>query len=162
MARSASIFIIIMLALTNLFSYTYFTKQQELTQKLLDNTRTMYRDSVQVLNNRIHESQYFTFKKNENAINYMEDYDVEKLVPIIEENLIAHNDNPEGNPFTGMEVQLNGNKYIINKIQVINHRWIIADFSDGVMWGEAFIQYFLNGDNTIEFKVLHNVIYPTN
>jgi hypothetical protein len=30
------------------------------------------------------------------------------------------------------------NKFIINKVKVLNHRWIIADFSDGEYWEKFY------------------------
>jgi hypothetical protein len=45
---------------------------------------------------------------------------------------------PKGNPYVGQD-QIGANKFIINKVKVLNHRWIIADYSDGEMW-----RYYLN------------------
>jgi hypothetical protein len=33
---------------------------------------------------------------------------------------------PKGNPYVGQD-QIETNKFIINKVKVLNHRWIIAD-----------------------------------
>jgi hypothetical protein len=41
----------------------------------------------------------------------------------------------KGNPYVGQDQ--GANKFIINKVKVLNHRWIIADFSDGE-YGEKF------------------------
>jgi hypothetical protein len=57
----------------------------------------------------------------------------EKLIPYVEK-LLDFNSNPKGNPYVGQD-QIGANKFIINKVKVLNHRWIIADYSDGEMWG---------------------------
>jgi hypothetical protein len=57
----------------------------------------------------------------------------EKLIPYVTEKLLDFNSNPKGNP-VGQD-QIGANKFIINKVKVLNHRWIIADYSDGEMWG---------------------------
>ena len=68
------------------------------------------------------------------------------------------NDNPKGNIYTGQE-QIGVNKFIINKIKILNHRWIIADFSDGDIWGECLIKYFVNEDKTIDFETFQSFVY---
>ena len=47
----------------------------------------------------------------------------------------------------------------INKIKVLNHRWIIADFSDGKHWGELFIRYELKKDLGIDFTLVDHLLY---
>jgi hypothetical protein len=68
------------------------------------------------------------------------------------------NDDPKGNKYTGQE-QLGANKFIINKIKIINHRWIVADYSDGKLWGECLIKYFVNEDKSIDFETFQSLIY---
>ena len=45
------------------------------------------------------------------------------------------------------------------KVKVLNHRWIIADFSDGEIWGEVLLKYFVNDDNSISFEVNQSLLY---
>jgi hypothetical protein len=51
-------------------------------------------------------------------------------------------------------------KFIVNKIKVLNHRWLIADYSNGVLWGEVLLKYFVNDDETISFEIMDSYIYP--
>jgi hypothetical protein len=44
-------------------------------------------------------------------------------------------------------------------VKILNHRWIIADFSDGEYWGEALIKYFINEDETVSFETFQSLIY---
>ena len=46
-----------------------------------------------------------------------------------------------------------------NKVKILNHRWIIADFSDGEIWGEVLLKYFVNDDESIAFEVNQSLLY---
>ena len=50
------------------------------------------------------------------------------------------------------------NKYLINKVKILNHKWIIADFSNGSRWGEMWIEYYFN-KNKIVFDVKDYFLY---
>jgi hypothetical protein len=50
-------------------------------------------------------------------------------------------------------------KFIINKIKILNHRWIIADYSNGSLWGEVLLKYFINEDETISFEIMNSYLY---
>ena len=54
---------------------------------------------------------------------------------------------------------MDGKIFVVNKIKVLNHRWIIADFNNGNIWGEAIIKYFINDDETVSFENAESVIY---
>jgi hypothetical protein len=43
---------------------------------------------------------------------------------------------------------------------VINHRWIIADFSDGENWGEVLLKYFVKENNTFTFEINQSLMFP--
>jgi len=50
----------------------------------------------------------------------------------------------------------------LNKIKVLNHKWIVVDFSDGKHWGELLIEYKLKDDLGIDFTVLDHLLYTRN
>jgi len=43
---------------------------------------------------------------------------------------------------------------------VLNHKWVIADFSDGKRWGELILLYSIDKEGNITFETLQSVIYP--
>ena len=45
-------------------------------------------------------------------------------------------------------------------MKIINHRWIIADYSNGELWGEVLIKYFINEDQSISFETIESYLYP--
>ncbi|MHA7059052.1 hypothetical protein ACWGOQ_0017635 [Aquimarina sp. M1] len=109
---------------------------------------------------RILELTYFSLESDEEAISYFEEqgYDATKLALTISDQIISQNkagaDNPIV-PFVGME----GNM-AINKVRLLNHKWIIADFTDGVYWGQLFIIYDVRKDGVVDFEVEKSFLYP--
>jgi len=103
---------------------------------------------------------YFSLKNNEDAITYFEKKGInsEDLILKIEDNIISKNRVGEDNPLVpldGIEGDLK-----INKVKVLNHKWVIADFTDGTYWGEVFLTYDVSKDGTIEFFTEKSFIYP--
>jgi hypothetical protein len=165
MKRSLTIYTIIVLILTNLFTYMYFSKKGDFESKNFQTKLKKQKDSLVALDLQLATAKYFTLENNENAQNYLESANpnktilIENLIPYVTDKLLDYNANPEGNPYTGQD-KLGDSKFIINKVKIINHRWIIADYSNGDLWGEVLLKYFLNDDETISFEVIQSVIYP--
>ena len=118
-------------------------------------------DSVEVLSDVVSDLNYFTLKGNENAMSYFESLgfesaDIENLVSeyIYEENLTS-GDNPII-PFDGINGMMK-----INKIRFLNHKWIIADFTDGKYWGEMVIEYYITNKKQIELTSVVSLLYPS-
>ncbi|WP_299155147.1 hypothetical protein [uncultured Christiangramia sp.] len=103
---------------------------------------------------------YFNLQDNEDAITYFQNNGVETegLITKIEDAIIsknsASNDNPLV-PHAGMEGSMR-----INKIKVLNHKWIIADFTDGSYWGEVFLTYTIQEDGAPVFNTEQSFLYP--
>jgi len=60
-------------------------------------------------------------------------------------------------PFEGMN-----SDFKINKIKVLNHKWILADFSDGQFWGDLVIKYELKDDLSVDFTRVEHLLYSRN
>ena len=37
-------------------------------------------------------------------------------------------------------------KFVFNSVKVLNHKWLIANFTDGTIWGEAILKFSINKD----------------
>lgn len=103
---------------------------------------------------------YFSLENNEEAISYFEQrgIDAAELERKIEDAIISRNRANEDNdliPFEGMEGSMR-----INKVKVLNHKWIIADFTDGKYWGELFITYDLDEQNNLQLNTEKSFLYP--
>jgi hypothetical protein len=141
-----------------LFVYSFYSKKLQFESERVEKFKTKLVDTTLYFNNRLVEANYFTLRGNDNAQNYLENYSIEKLISKIEHEIMEKNDNPEGNILVEYG-KINDKKFIINKIQVINHRWIIADFSNGDLWGEVLLQYFIEEDESITFSILKSTLY---
>jgi hypothetical protein len=142
----------------------FLNSELKFEQKRSEKRITKLKDSLTSVSNQLVDADYFSLAKNENAQNYFENQNAqktiqyEKLIPVVTEKLLDYNSNPKGNPYTGQD-QIGANKFIINKVRILNHRWIIADFSDGEIWGEVLLKYFVNEDETISFEVNQSLLY---
>jgi hypothetical protein len=164
MKKSLLIYLIILVVLMNVFTFMYFSKQLDFEQDNSIKKELRLKDSLVSITKKLDDASYFSFAKNENAQNYFnpenatKTIQIEKLVPIVTEKLLDLNSNPKGNPFIGQD-QIGANKFIINKVRILNHRWIIADFSDGEYWGEVLLKYFINEDESVSFETIQSFIY---
>ncbi|WP_281226278.1 hypothetical protein [Flavobacterium aquiphilum] len=164
MKKSLLLYALILSLVFNIYTYMYLSKEVTFEQDKFKKTTTKLKDSLQSVTNKMSDADYFSLEKNENAQNYFESAKSDKirnyatLVPYVTAQLLDLNANPKGNPYTG-QIQLGANKFSINKVKVLNHRWIIADYSDGEYWGEVLLKYFINDDESVSFEVIQSVIY---
>ena len=158
MRKSLYLYIIIVVVLMNVFTYVWYSKQLEFEGQQHEKYAAKMKDSVLVNYNNMIDANYFSLLHNDNAKSYLENYDTAKLVPLITNKLMDLNDDPKGNSVLPYGI-LNEKKFVINKVLVLNHRWIIADFSDGNMWGEVLIKYFIEKDDSITFERIESLLY---
>ena len=164
MKKSLFIYLIILVVLMNVFTFMYFSKQLSFEQDYSSKKELRLKDSLVSITKKLDDASYFSLAKNESAQNYFnpenatKTIQIEKLIPIVTEKLLDFNSNPKGNPFIGQD-QIGANKFIINKVRILNHRWIIADFSDGEYWGEVLLKYFINEDESVSFETFQSLLY---
>ena len=95
------------------------------------------KDSIFQLQDRIDEQNDFELEGNEYALRYFENSSIENISSYVKDQLYETNLLREKNdliPYVAMD-----RTFLINKVKILNHRWIIADFSDGTHWGEIFL-----------------------
>ena len=164
MKKSLLLYLFILTILLNVFTYMFYSKQADFEQNKYKKTTTKLKDSLKSVTNKLSDANYFSLEKNENAQNYFDSENsektiqYEKLIPFVTEKLLDFNANPNGNPYTGQD-KIAANKFIINKVRILNHRWIIADYSDGEYWGEVLLKYFINKDETVSFETIQSLLY---
>lgn len=167
MKKSILLYALILVVLIYIFTYMFLSKQVKFEQTNYDNLVKKHEKQKDSLLVKLSDANYFSLETNDNAQNYFENKSTntiisyEKLIPILKDKLLDFNTNPNGNPYTGCD-SIDGNKFIINKVKVLNHRWIIADFNNGQLWGEAIIKYFIDDKENISFEVAESLIYPKN
>lgn len=115
---------------------------------------------IQEQNERILELNYFSLQGNENAMTYLENsgQDPEALETYISEWIYDQNLVAESNPLVPFEGMYGGMK--VNKVRFLNHRWILADFTDSVYWGEMLLEYSINDEGGYDFHTLGSLMYP--
>lgn len=128
----------------------------ERLQKELSETRNELENFSETSENE----DYFGFENNEDAITYFENkgIDSKDLILKIEDAIISKNQAGKDNPLVphaGMEGNMN-----INRIKVLNHKWIIADFTDGTYWGEVFLTYEVGENGELKFFPEKSFLYP--
>ncbi|WP_299117010.1 hydrolase [uncultured Winogradskyella sp.] len=108
------------------------------------------------------ELNYFNIDRNDNALDYFitQGYNADELIAAITEGLYNMN-NYEGEehpivPF----VSMTDSKLLINKIRILNHRWIVANFTDGQHWGEIFVTYDIDENHNLKYKLAEYFMYP--
>lgn len=108
------------------------------------------------------ELNYFNIDRNEDALTYFEaqGYDTDQLIPAIIDGLYAMNDyEGEEHPIVPY-VSMTDSKLLINKVRVLNHKWILANFTDGEFWGEIFVTYSIDENNDLKYKLVEYFLYP--
>ena len=159
MKKQWFLYLFICALMVNLFTYMYYSKGFSFLENRYDvmsKRSTVEKDS---LSNLLLDANQFSLENNDNAQNYFDGKDVNKIIKKVNDAILSFNDAPEGNKYTG-QVTLGSQKFIINKIKVLNHRWIIANYSDGSLWGEVILKYFINKDNSCTFEILETQLYP--
>ena len=114
-------------------------------------------DSVKTTQLKVLDMQYFSLENNDDALAYYDHLNLDDPSRYIADKLLETNEGKGDNPlvpYAGMEGDLK-----INKIKLLNHKWIIADFSDGKYWGEILIKYELKDDMGVDFTLIDHLLY---
>ena len=115
------------------------------------------KDSLQQSELRVLEMQYFSLENNDDALAYYEHLNLDNPARYIADKLLETNESKGDNPlvpYAGMQ-----NSFKINKIKVLNHKWVLTDFSDGKYWGELLIKYELKDDLGVDFTLVDHLLY---
>jgi hypothetical protein len=122
----------------------------------------VYSDSLSMLKNKISDLSQFDLNYSDDAISFFQDNGInaEKLMPVVKEALLSMNmQKGEEHPLIPYPGG-NGNRMLLNSVKFLNHKWLIADFSDGTLWGEILIGYSIDDNNDIKFKEIETLLYP--
>ena len=118
---------------------------------------TELKDSLEKAQFRLMDMQYFSLENNDDALAYYDHLSLKNPTRHIEDKLLETNERKGDNPlipYAGME-----SDFKINKIKVLNHKWLLADFSDGKYWGDLIIAYELKDDLSVDFTLVDHLLY---
>ncbi|WP_445957740.1 hydrolase [Yeosuana sp.] len=164
MKRQIFIYLFIFSTLIILFQYVNSKRLFEIQNKKIDNFETRietYQDSLASLQDEVLNVSHFNLERNEEAITYFENkgYDVNTLIPFIKDEIYKLNEVSGEHPLIPYAAS-SGRKMMINTVKLLNHKWIIADFSDGEFWGELFLTYEITENKELKFNVVESFLYP--
>ncbi|WP_019669573.1 hypothetical protein [Eudoraea adriatica] len=146
-----------LLALYLFVSSNTMLEDKDLKIKNLGSEVGMLQDSVQKLQLQVFDMQYFSLENNDDALSYYDHLGLDNPSRYISDKLLETNEQKGDNPlvpYEGME-----SDFKINKIKILNHQWIIADFSDGKYWGELLVRYELKDDMGVDFTMMDHLLY---
>jgi hypothetical protein len=157
--KNVVLYALVFSLLFNVFQFVNSTKileskDQEVV-KVKNHLKTA-RDSVSQLAN----ANYFALESDEDAQEYFykSNLDYQKVAFKVKEDLIALNQNKNGNKLVPYE-PIDDKPFIVNTSKILNHRWLIAEFSNGDLWGQILVKYFVSADKPTEFETIETVLY---
>ena len=163
MKQKIFMYLFIFSLLLTLFMYVNsknLLENQESRIVKLETKVTAYKDSIVALQSTNYDLSLFNLEQNDDALTYFEDqgYDTSTLIPLIKNELYALNQVKGEHPLIPY-AGTGGNKMLINSMRMLNHKWIIANFSDAQLWGELFFTYEVI-DGELKFKLVESFLYP--
>jgi hypothetical protein len=157
--KNVILYALVFSLLFNIFQFVNSTKildSKELeVQKVKTHLKTS-RDSILQLSN----ANYFALESDEDAQEYFysNNLDYQKVALKVKEDLIALNENKQGNALIPYE-PIDDKPFIVNTSKILNHRWLIAEFSNGDLWGQILVKYFVSADKPTEFETVETVLH---
>ena len=162
MKNKITIYLFVFTALVLIFQLVNSKKilddQAERLVKLKEDKES-YEDSVLKLQSQLDEVNDFTLVGNDYALEYFKNTNIDNIANQIKDQLYEKNLSKDKNDLIPYKT-MNRN-FLINKIKVLNHKWLIADFSDGTNWGELFVAFKIDQSGKINFELKEHFLYTT-
>lgn len=121
-----------------------------------DSDQITIKDSLELYKKLYAEAAYFSIDQNENAQNEFSPNQVENVMSKVVQDFAALNQQEDGNPLLPQNL---GSTSKVNRMSVINHKWLIVDFYSDSFVGEVLIRYDFVPNEITEFTVIDTVIY---
>jgi hypothetical protein len=113
-------------------------------------------DSITSLTTQRDEALSFSLESNELSQLFFEELKINNPTQIVT-NALMESNLQEKNPYIKAETN---EKFLINKIRILNEKWVICEFTDGKIWGDLLLQYHIDGNQNPVFIPLDEVIHP--
>lgn len=140
---------------------TNYEKKINKLEQTIETKEEQYKDTIDQLRIEAIELGEFSLKEDAYSIEhlYKEGYDADKLEDLILDQLVELNFLDGGNPLVPY-APMEGDRMMINKIKMLNHKWVVANFTDGRYWGQVMLKCQYNEDKTISFETVDSFLYP--
>ena len=157
--KNVILYALIFSLLFNIFQYVNSTKILEAKEQDVSKTKErlqIARDSVANLT----MANYFALESDEDAQEYFykNELDYQKVSLKVKEDLIVLNENKNGNKLVPYE-PIDGKPFLVNTSKILNHRWVVAEFSNGDLWGQILVKYFVAEGKPTDFETIETVLY---
>lgn len=170
MKKRILLYALIFMALLAIYQYVsmnaMYKQQNAKIESLREKTQTLendvkaYQDTTNTLLNENLDLNYFALQSNGEALAYFDEYnfDTENLSQYIIDAIYDKNSATANNPLVPFDGN-GGNFMSVDKVKVINHKWVLCSFTDGESWGEMLLSYQLDKDKNITFELVTEVLY---
>ncbi|MFD2909547.1 hydrolase [Flavobacterium ardleyense] len=157
--KNVILYALIFSVLFNIFQYVNSTKILEAKEKDVFQTKErlkISRDSVSSLA----MANYFALESDEDAQEYFykKELDYKKIAVKVKEDIAVLNENKNGNKLIPYE-PIDGKAFLVNTSKILNHRWLVAEFTNGDLWGQILVKYFVVEGKPTDFETIETVLY---
>lgn len=162
MKRSFYLYLFLFAALIALIIYVNGRNIQEAQDKAyitLEEKLADKEEQILKLQSQATENIAFSLTNNQEASNYFEasGLDIDAIEGKLFDHLLELNLQEGGNPlipYVGA-----GKGFHVSDLQVLNHKWLIANFTDNEIWGEVLIQYDFDENKKLSMQTLKALLY---
>lgn len=162
MKRSFYLYLFLFAALIALIIYVNGRNIQEAQDKAyitLEEKLADKEEQILKLQSQATENIAFSLTNNQEASNYFEasSLDIDAIEGKLFDHLLELNLQEGGNPlipYVGA-----GKGFHVSDLQVLNHKWLIANFTDNEIWGEVLIQYDFDENKKLSMQTLKALLY---
>jgi hypothetical protein len=164
--KKITLYLFILAVLMNIFTYAYFSKKVAFTEKRYENLKEKLGDSLLNMQGKLLDLNKFSLDGNFDAQYYFENLNsndpqgLQKLKTDIETALLEYNKLEDGNYLTGYS-NLEGKNFEIDNMLILNHRWILANYSNGIYKGQVILKYFIDEENNVTFEKVETYLFTT-
>ena len=166
MKKSLFLYLFILSSLINVFTYKYFTSKAESQIKAESNSSTSLKSKDQQVNigENKDDNTNFSLLTNPRAQHYLSTENNIKDFPVFFEKVKQALINSKKVQKEIVEINKKNKpgatKFSIVNVRLLNHSWLIADYTSGEKLGEVLLSYVINDDNSISFEIIKTVVYP--
>lgn len=161
MKKNLFLYLFIFAILINVFTYMYFSNKAKFDESQIEACENRAKEATakhEAAESALKDANYFALETNDNAMEYFAGQDINAITAKVHEGLDKMNQNKNGNPLIDYP-PIGGVPFRTNQVKILNHRWVIADFSNGSAWGETLIKYFVDSDGNVSFEPMQTVLY---
>ena len=160
--KNTILYLFIFSLLINIFQYVNSNKILEAKERQITVSKKSLNTSRDSIKSLLLENS-FDLKNNDNAQEYFynKGMDFNKVIERVNNDINALNANKSGNPLVPYDM-IDDKPFLVTRIKMVNHRWVIAEFSNGKIWGEVLLKYFImDDDKPTEFETIDTVLFET-